>query len=215
MFFWERLCMCKQWIPGRFLSSHAAWECNHLKLYSHSLRTCTGYLPTFSQLYTWQWENVGKYPVHVRRLNWVRRWGLVILICCTIFRDQMPHSNNNRNSRRAEWNKRHPCLVAVASIRTVGDRSKRFVIVELLRTMTVSLWAWREENWLLVIVPESCLSIWHFLRSRHGGGGGKRRVTGEIFHDSNGFGVSYRFVGMIMTVPHCSAQGWNKLLLCV
>ena len=25
---------------------------------------------------------------------------------------------------------------------------------------------------------------------------------GEIFRDSNGFGVSYRFVGMIMTVPH-------------
>ena len=29
--------------------------------------------------------------------------------------------------------------------------------------------------------------------------GGDRRVTGEIFRDSNGFGV---FVGMIMTVPH-------------
>ena len=27
-------------------------------------------------------------------------------------------------------------------------------------------------------------------------------MTGEIFRDSNGFGVSYRFVGMIMTVPH-------------
>ena len=31
------------------------------------------------------------------------------------------------------------------------------------------------------------------------GPGGERRVTGEIFRDSNGFG---RFVGMIMTVPH-------------
>ena len=27
-------------------------------------------------------------------------------------------------------------------------------------------------------------------------------MTGEIFRDSNGFGVSYCFVGMIMTVPH-------------
>ena len=27
-------------------------------------------------------------------------------------------------------------------------------------------------------------------------------MTGEIFRDSNGFGVSYGFVGMIMTVPH-------------
>ena len=27
-------------------------------------------------------------------------------------------------------------------------------------------------------------------------------MTGEIVCDSNGFGVSYRFVGMIMTVPH-------------
>ena len=35
-----------------------------------------------------------------------------------------------------------------------------------------------------------------------GGGGGRRRVTSEIFRDSNGFGVSYRFVGMIMTVPN-------------
>ena len=27
-------------------------------------------------------------------------------------------------------------------------------------------------------------------------------MTGEIFRNSNGFGVSYRFVGMIMMVPH-------------
>ena len=32
--------------------------------------------------------------------------------------------------------------------------------------------------------------------------GGERCVTGEIFRDSNGFGISYHFVGMIMTVPH-------------
>ena len=32
--------------------------------------------------------------------------------------------------------------------------------------------------------------------------GGERRVTSEIFRDSNGFGVSYRFVGMITIVPH-------------
>ena len=27
-------------------------------------------------------------------------------------------------------------------------------------------------------------------------------MTDEMFRDSNGFGVSYRFVGMIVTVPH-------------
>ena len=32
--------------------------------------------------------------------------------------------------------------------------------------------------------------------------GGEHRVTGEILRDSNGFSVSYRFVGMMMTVPH-------------
>ena len=36
-----------------------------------------------------------------------------------------------------------------------------------------------------------------------GGGGGERHVNREIFHDSDGFlGVSYCFVGMIMTVTH-------------
>ena len=28
-------------------------------------------------------------------------------------------------------------------------------------------------------------------------------MTGEIFHDSNGFGISYCFVGMIMAAFDC------------
>ena len=45
--------------------------------------------------------------------------------------------------------------------------------------------------------------------------GGERRVTGEILRDSNGFSVSYRFVGMMMTVPHRPPRflvyvGFNK-----
>ena len=31
---------------------------------------------------------------------------------------------------------------------------------------------------------------------------GERRMTGEIFVTVLAFGVSYRFVGMIMTIPH-------------
>ena len=58
---------------------------------------------------------------------------------------------------------------------------------------------------MLFILPESCLSVWHFLRLRHGG---ERRVTGEIFRDSIGFGVSYRFVGTAR--PRVE----TKLLLC-
>ena len=57
----------------------------------------------------------------------------------------------------------------------------------------------------------SNLSVWRFLWSRHRGRA--TCVTGEIFRDSidnraiiygdsNGLGVSYRFVEMIMTVPH-------------
>ena len=38
-------------------------------------------------------------------------------------------------------------------------------------------------------------------------------MTGEIFRDSNGFGVSYHFVGMIMVVPHGSGQKENFLFV--
>ena len=38
-------------------------------------------------------------------------------------------------------------------------------------------------------------------------------MTGEIFRDSNGFGVSYHFVGMIMTVP-AWPRAETKQLLC-
>ena len=49
------------------------------------------------------------------------------------------------------------------------------------------------------IPRELSIRIWRFLWR---GTGGERHVTSEIFRDSNGFGVSYRFVEMIMTVPH-------------
>ena len=40
---------------------------------------------------------------------------------------------------------------------------------------------------------------------------------GIIFRDSNGFGVSYRFVGMIMMVPHGPGlkQNFSSLCICI
>ena len=38
-------------------------------------------------------------------------------------------------------------------------------------------------------------------------------MTGEIFRDSNGFGVSYHFVGMIVMVPH--GPGLKQNFLCI
>ena len=38
-------------------------------------------------------------------------------------------------------------------------------------------------------------------------------MTGKIFRDSNGFSVSYRFVGMIMTVPHGPGLKQNFLFV--
>ena len=39
-------------------------------------------------------------------------------------------------------------------------------------------------------------------------------MTSEIFHDSNGFGISYSFVGMIMMVRTARTRAETKLLLC-
>ena len=114
------------------------------------------------------------------------------------FYDQMPHSISGRprTSRRAELNKRHPCLVAANGRRSIEPIC---LALEDRDCFAVSV---KRGELIVGHIPRELCKRFEFSEVGARGGGGERRVTGGIFRNSNGFSASHRFVGMIMTVPH-------------